>query len=177
MSKIGRKPIEIPVNIEVFVNDCFITVSGKKKKIVKQVSNLVNVVISKKTIQVSPINSSTSANMQSGTVRSLINNMINGIQSEFQKKLKLVGVGYRANIKANKITLTLGFSHDVVYNIPSGIEAELPSPTEIILKSVDKELLGQVAAEIRSYRVPESYKGKGIRYFDEDIIIKQAKKK
>jgi len=114
---------------------------------------------------------------QAGTARAIVNNMVTGVASGFEKKLTLIGVGYRAQVQGSAINLTLGFSHPVVYNLPQGVSAETPSQTEIVLKSADKQLLGQVAAEIRAYRPPEPYKGKGVRYSDEYVRRKEAKKK
>jgi large subunit ribosomal protein L6 len=124
-----------------------------------------------------PKDGSTQANAMSGTIRSLVNNMVIGVVQGFEKKLQLIGVGYRAQAQGNKLNLTLGFSHPVVYELPKGLTAETPSQTEIVLKAADKQLLGQVAAEIRAFRPPEPYKGKGVRYADEQVRRKEAKKK
>lgn len=138
---------------------------------------LVKVVIEDKNIHVQQADDSADSNMQSGTTRALIHNMIVGLDKGFEKKLQLVGVGYRAQAKGKVLNLALGFSHPVEHALPEGVTCETPSQTEIVLKSFDKALLGQVAADIRAYRAPEPYKGKGIRYADEVVRIKEAKKK
>lgn len=178
MSRIGKKPIFIPSNLAVQVEKGnVVTVKGEKGLLVKKISDYVVISIKNNIVTVSPFDKSRNSDMQSGTARSLIYNMILGVSHGFQKKLELVGVGYRAKYESGRINLTLGFSHPVSYTLPDGVQGETPSQTEITLKSMDKELLGKVAADIRSYRIPEAYKGKGVRYTNEKIITKEAKKK
>lgn len=178
MSRISKKPIYLNdgVNVKIKDNNIIIVTYGKNE-LVKQIHNSVLVNILKDKIMISSIDNLKKTNMYSGTARSLINNMILGVVKPFEKTLLLVGVGYKV-IKNDKILqLYLGFSHVITYNIPENVHISVPSATEIVLKSSNKELLGQAAANIRNYRVPESYKGKGIRYSDEKIILKEAKKK
>ncbi len=178
MSRVGKKPVAIPSGVTVLVaNDNLVTVKGAKGELVKKMNNAVTIAISGKIVSVTPNDESKDANMQSGTARALINNMVVGVSQGFEKKLLLVGVGYRAKAQGNMLNLTLGFSHPVDHVLPRGVTAETPSQTEIVLKSANKELLGKVAADIRSYRKPEVYKGKGVRYADERVITKEAKKK
>ncbi len=178
MSRVGKKPVAIPSGVTVAVaNDNLVTVKGAKGELVKKINNAVTIEIADKIINIKPNDESKTANMQSGTARSVINNMVVGVSQGFEKKLQLVGVGYRAKAQGNSVNLTLGFSHPVDHALPQGVTAETPSQTEIVLKSANKELLGKVAADIRAYRQPEAYKGKGVRYADERVITKEAKKK
>lgn len=178
MSRVGKKPVAIPSGVTVAVaNDNLVTVKGAKGELVKKINNTVTIEVADKIINVKPNDESKTANMQSGTARSVINNMVIGVSQGFEKKLQLVGVGYRAKAQGNRVNLTLGFSHPVDHALPQGVTAETPSQTEIVLKSANKELLGKVAADIRAYRQPEVYKGKGVRYADERVITKEAKKK
>ncbi|WP_192484757.1 MULTISPECIES: 50S ribosomal protein L6 [Cysteiniphilum] len=178
MSRVGKKPVAIPSGVTVTVaNDNLVTVKGAKGELVKKINNAVTIEIADKIINIKPNDESKTANMQSGTARSVINNMVVGVSQGFEKKLQLVGVGYRAKAQGNSVNLTLGFSHPVDHALPQGVTAETPSQTEIVLKSANKELLGKVAADIRAYRQPEAYKGKGVRYADERVITKEAKKK
>jgi large subunit ribosomal protein L6 len=128
-------------------------------------------------LKFSPANDSREANAMSGTLRALVNNMVNGVTKGFEKKLSLVGVGYRAQAQGDKLNLSLGFSHPVVHQMPAGVKCETPSQTEILIKGVDKQKVGQTAAEVRAYRSPEPYKGKGVRYVDEVVTLKETKKK
>ncbi|WP_116963811.1 50S ribosomal protein L6 [Fastidiosibacter lacustris] len=178
MSRIGKKPVAIPSGVTVAVaRDNFVTVKGAKGELVKKINNAVTIEVADKVVNVKANDDSKSANMQSGTARALINNMIVGVSQGFERKLQLVGVGYRAKAQGNSVNLTLGFSHPVDHELPKGVTVETPSQTEIVLKSANKELLGKVAADIRSYREPEVYKGKGVRYANEKVITKEAKKK
>lgn len=178
MSRVGKKPVAIPSGVTVAVaNDNLVTVKGAKGELVKKINTAVTIEVADQIINVKPNDESKTANMQSGTARAVINNMIVGVSQGFEKKLQLVGVGYRAKAQGNSVNLTLGFSHPVDHALPQGVTAETPSQTEIVLKSANKELLGKVAADIRSYRKPEAYKGKGVRYADERVITKEAKKK
>jgi large subunit ribosomal protein L6 len=178
MSRIGKKPVAIPsgVTINVAAGNA-VEVKGAKATLNKTFSRDVNFEIAGDHANITPVNSSKNAVAQSGTARSILNNMVEGVSKGFERKLKIIGVGYRAKAQGSEVNLTLGFSHPVVYSLPQGITAETPVPTEIVLKGADKELLGKVAAEIRSYRKPEPYKGKGVRYENEFVAKKEAKKK
>jgi large subunit ribosomal protein L6 len=167
-------PKDIKANLE---KNNTLVVSGKLGSISRKINQVVSVGLNKASISVVPSDKSRNAKMQTGTARSLINSMLVGVSVGFEKKLQLVGVGYRASIEENRLILHLGFSHPIYCNIPSDITSELLSSSEIVLKSVNKELLGQFASNLRNYRKPEPYKGKGIRYADEKIIVKEAKKK
>lgn len=178
MSRIGKQPVNLPSGVSATVNaDNVVTVKGAKGELIKQINAAVSINIGDKEIKITPNDGGRNANMQSGTARALVNNMVIGVTQGFEKKLQLVGVGYRAKAQGNKLNLTLGFSHPINHELPKGVTAETPSQTEVVLKSANKELLGKVAADIRSYRVPEAYKGKGVRYADERVITKEAKKK
>ncbi|SES66216.1 50S ribosomal protein L6 [Thorsellia anophelis] len=177
MSRVAKAPILIPAGVEVVVNGQEISVKGKNGTLNSTINKSVKVAKEENQIVFSPVDGATDGWSQAGTARSLINNMVVGVTEGFTKKLQLVGVGYRAAIKGNSVALTVGFSHPVEHPLPAGVNAECPSQTEIVLKSNDKQLLGQVAADIRSYRRPEPYKGKGIRYSDEVVRSKEAKKK
>lgn len=177
MSRIAKEAVAIPQGVEVSVNGQVISAKSKLCQMTLNVHPLVKVVIEDKNIHVQQADDSADSNMQSGTTRALIHNMIVGLDKGFEKKLQLVGVGYRAQAKGKVLNLALGFSHPVEHALPEGVTCETPSQTEIVLKSFDKALLGQVAADIRAYRAPEPYKGKGIRYADEVVRIKEAKKK
>lgn len=178
MSRIGTKPIAIPAGVTVALNADNVEVKGPKGLLSQKVLiDLVNVETKDDVITISAKKEGKKAQAMWGTTRALINNMVVGVTDGFEKKLTLIGVGYRAKLQGNKLNLTLGFSHPVEHELPKGVTAETPSQTEIVLKSSDKRLVGQVAAEIRAYRPPEPYKGKGIRYTDEYVIRKDAKKK
>lgn len=178
MSRIAKKPIIVPLNVEIILNDRYIEVKNNNKGIKCFLNKSVIIDYIKNTLLFKSKFDTCDGWVQAGTMRSLVNSMIVGVTVGFSKKLKLVGVGYRINIeKENKISMLLGYSHEITYLLPKGIIAESISPTEIILKGIDKQLIGQVAANLRFKRKPESYKGKGVRYFDEVIRIKEAKKK
>jgi large subunit ribosomal protein L6 len=176
MSRVAKAPVAIPAGVEVTLNEQTITVKGSKGSLTRVINADVSVVIENNEVKCSPAEGVLSA-AQAGTARALINNMVVGVNEGFEKKLALVGVGYRAKIAGNGIDLTLGFSHPLVHQLPDGVTAECPSQTEIVLRGTDKQLIGQVAAEIRGYRPPEPYKGKGVRYADEQVRRKEAKKK
>ncbi|AJI56281.1 50S ribosomal protein L6 [Francisella philomiragia] len=178
MSRIGKKPVAIPsgVTINVAAGNQ-VEVKSTKATLNKTFSADVTFNIENGVATVSPKNNSKNAIAQSGTARAILNNMVEGVSKGFERKLKIIGVGYRAKAQGSELNLTLGFSHPVVYKLPQGITAETPAPTEIILKGADKEVLGKVASEIREYRKPEPYKGKGVRYEDEYVAKKEAKKK
>ena len=169
-------PLDIPTGVEVSVNDRAINVKGSKGALEHKLHASVDIKKDDNVLTFIPSDIS-GASAQAGTARSLINSMIIGVTEGFEKKLLLVGVGYRAQAQGNNVNLTLGFSHPVNYELPEGITAETPSQTEIIIRGIDKQRVGQVAADIRGYRPPEPYKGKGVKYADEHIIRKEAKKK
>ncbi|GIU20422.1 MULTISPECIES: 50S ribosomal protein L6 [unclassified Shewanella] len=176
MSRVAKAPVAIPAGVEVTLNEQTITVKGSKGSLTRVINSDVSVVVEDNEIKCSPVESAKTA-AQAGTARALINNMVVGVSEGFVKKLQLVGVGYRAKLAGKDIDLTLGFSHPLVHKLPDGVTAECPSQTEIVLSGTDKQLIGQVAAEIRGYRPPEPYKGKGVRYADEQVRRKEAKKK
>jgi large subunit ribosomal protein L6 len=175
MSRVAKNPITIPGGIEVNLADGMVKVKGPKGELSQSLHPSVELKQADNVINMSARDDSAWA--LAGTMRSLINNMITGVNSGFEKKLTIIGVGYRAAVKGKELDLTLGFSHPVLYPIPEGITIECPSQTEIVIKGVDKQKVGQVAAEIRHYRPPEPYKGKGVRYSDEHVVRKEAKKK
>ncbi|MCG7537580.1 MULTISPECIES: 50S ribosomal protein L6 [Pseudoalteromonas] len=176
MSRIAKAPITVPAGVEVTVNGQDIKVKGKNGELTRTINDAVEVSLNDNVITTAP-REVANAWAQAGTARALINNMIIGANEGFEKKLQLVGVGYRAAVKGKVLDLTLGFSHPVNFEIPEGITIEAPSQTEIVVKGADKQLVGQTAANIRSYREPEPYKGKGVRYADEYVRRKEAKKK
>ncbi|MDG0969910.1 MAG: 50S ribosomal protein L6 [Porticoccaceae bacterium] len=177
MSRVANNPVELPKGVEVTFGGSEISVKGSKGTLAMSVSDNVEIKHDDNVLTFSARTADTSARAMSGTTRSLVSNMVIGVSVGFEKKLELVGVGYRAQVQGAKINLTLGFSHPVVYELPEGVSAETPSQTEIVLKSSDKQQLGQVAAEIRAFRPPEPYKGKGVRISGEQIRRKEAKKK
>jgi large subunit ribosomal protein L6 len=170
-------PITIPSGVEVTINDQNVTVKGSKGSMVHTVHPAVEVVRDDATLAFNPREGIDDAIAQSGTARAVINNMLTGVSAGFEKKLELVGVGYRAQAQGKMLNLTLGHSHPINYELPDGITAETPSQTEILIKGMDKQKVGQVAAEVRAFRPPEPYKGKGVKYADEHIVRKEAKKK
>ena len=177
MSRIAKAPIELPSGVDVNIAGQDVTVKGKNGTLSISLNDAVAVNQAENVLTFEPREGASDGWAQAGTARAIVNNMVTGVASGFEKKLTLIGVGYRAQVQGSAINLTLGFSHPVVYNMPQGVTAETPSQTEIVLKSADKQLLGQVAAEIRAYRPPEPYKGKGVRYSDEYVRRKEAKKK
>ncbi|WP_028024644.1 50S ribosomal protein L6 [Enterovibrio calviensis] len=177
MSRVAKAPVVIPAGVEVKLNGQEITVKGSKGELSRVINNAVVVSQEDNAVTFAPREGIVKANAQAGTARALVNNMVVGVTDGFTKKLILKGVGYRASIKGNAVALTLGFSHPVEHDLPAGIKAECPSQTEIVLTGTDKQLVGQVAADIRAYRQPEPYKGKGVRYSDEVVRTKEAKKK
>lgn len=177
MSRVGKSPIALPKGVETTLAGNVLTVKGALGSLTRGVNTLVNVKIEDGTITFAPADESREANALYGTERALVNNMVTGVSKGFEKKLTLVGVGYRAKAEGNNLKLELGFSHDVVHAMPEGVKVETPTQTEIIIKGVDKQRVGQVAAEVRGYRPPEPYKGKGVRYADETVILKETKKK
>lgn len=177
MSRVAKAPVVVPAGVEVKINDQVVTIKGKNGELSRSVNSAVVVSLEDGAIKFAPRDGYSDAWAQAGTARALVNSMVIGVTDGFTKKLLLVGVGYRAQVKGSVVALSLGFSHPVEHQLPSGVTAECPSQTEIVLKSNDKQLIGQVAADIRAYRRPEPYKGKGVRYADEVVRTKEAKKK
>lgn len=177
MSRVARMPIEIIAGVEVDLTGDAIVVKGPLGTLTQRANPLVHIVREANTLRVQASDASRQAGALSGTFRMLLANMIQGVTKGWEKKLTLVGVGYRAQAQANALNLSLGFSHPVVYPLPAGVRAETPTQTEILIKGSDRQRVGQVAAEVRAFRPPEPYKGKGVRYADEVVVIKETKKK
>lgn len=177
MSRVAKNPITLPKGVDAAIAGSAITVKGSKGSLNIDLHNDVEVQQEGNVLQVSAKNGSRQANALAGTFRALINNMVVGVSEGFQRKLQLQGVGYRAKAQGNTLNITVGYSHPIDYELPAGVTADTPSQTEIVLSSSDKQLLGKVAADIRDFRPPEPYKGKGIRYADENVYRKEAKKK
>ena len=177
MSRVAKAPVAIPAGVEVKLNGQEVTVKGSKGELTRVLNSAVVIAQEENNLTFGPKEGVANAWAQAGTARALVNNMVVGVTEGFTKKLTLKGVGYRAAMKGNSVALTLGFSHPVEHALPEGIKAECPSQTEIVVTGCDKQLVGQVAADIRSYRAPEPYKGKGVRYADENVRTKEAKKK
>ena len=177
MSRVGKMPVIVPQGVDVSINPSQISVKGAGGTLAVAASALVKVANDAGKISFLPADDSREANAMSGTLRQLVNNMVIGVTKGFEKKLSLVGVGYKAQAQGAKLNLAVGFSHPVNIDMPAGIKVETPAPTEILIKGADRQRVGQVAAEIRAIRPPEPYKGKGIRYADEKITIKETKKK
>jgi large subunit ribosomal protein L6 len=175
MSRIGNNPIKLPAKVEVTIAGGEISVKGPLGSLSRRFGPAVSIEQSGDTLTFKAANAEASA--MHGTMRALVANMVKGVTDGYQKRLTLVGVGYRAQVAGDKLNLALGYSHPVVHQMPKGVKAEVPVQTEIIVKGVDKQQVGQVAAEIRAYRPPEPYKGKGVRYADERVKIKETKKK
>lgn len=177
MSRIGKLPVTIPAGVEVAVKDGIINVKGAQGALALVQNALVKVENNGAALSFSPVNGSREADAMTGTMRQLVNNMVNGVTKGFEKKLNLIGVGYKAQAQGAKLNLNVGFSHPVDIEMPAGIKVETPTPTEIIIKGADRQRVGQIASEVRAVRPPEPYKGKGIRYADEKVVIKETKKK
>lgn len=177
MSRVGKMPIALPKGAEATISAEQIVVKGPLGVLSQSLTGLVNVKNDNGTLTFEPANDSREANAMFGTLRALINNMVNGVTKGFEKKLSLVGVGYRAQVQGDNLNLSLGFSHPVVHQMPQGVKCETPTQTEILIKGIDKQKVGQTAAEVRAYRSPEPYKGKGVRYADEVVTLKETKKK
>ena len=177
MSRIASNPVAIPSGVEVTLNGRDLRVKGGKGQLEFTLHQLVNVAQEGAELKVSAVSNDRQAVALAGTTRSLLNNMVTGVSAGFEKKLTLQGVGYRAQAQGRKLTLQLGFSHPVEYELPEGVDAATPSQTEVIISGADKQKVGQVSAEIRAFRPPEPYKGKGVRYADEYVRRKEAKKK
>jgi large subunit ribosomal protein L6 len=177
MSRIGKYPVTVPGGVEVTQSAGKIAVKGPLGSLVQNVTPLVNIKREGDKLLLETADESIASNAMSGTLRALIANMVHGVSKGFERKLTLVGVGYRAQAQGDKLNLSLGFSHPVVHQMPKGVKVETPTQTEILIKGIDKQQVGQVAAEVRGYRPPEPYKGKGVRYADEKVVIKETKKK
>jgi large subunit ribosomal protein L6 len=177
MSRVANSPVELPKGVEVTLGGSEISIKGAKGTLAMPINAQVEIKHEDNVLTFAARTGDTFARAMSGTTRALVNNMVTGVSTGFETKLELVGVGYRAQVQGSKINLTLGFSHPVVYELPEGVSAETPSQTEVLLKSSDKQKLGQAAAEIRAYRPPEPYKGKGVRIAGEYVRRKEAKKK
>ena len=177
MSRVAKNPIVLPQGVEVALGAQEISVKGPLGAISFTNNPSVSVVKEGDSLLCKPVEGAPNANALSGTVRAIVANMVAGVSKGFERKLNLVGVGYRAAAAGDLLNLTLGFSHPVAHKMPAGVKCETPSQTEIVIKGVDKQQVGQVAAEIRAYRKPEPYKGKGVRYSDEVIVLKETKKK
>jgi large subunit ribosomal protein L6 len=170
-------PIAIPKGVDVSITDEQISIKGALGTLVRPANALVNVKSADGKLNFEPANETVEADAMSGTMRALVNNMVNGVSKGFEKKLNLVGVGFRAQAAGSKLNLQIGFSHPVAKDMPAGVKVECPTQTEILIKGSDRQVVGQIAAEVRAIRPPEPYKGKGIRYADEKVTIKETKKK
>lgn len=177
MSRVAKNPVILPKGVEVTLGDGNLTVKGPLGSLSQFVLPSVTVSKEGEALVCRAVEGAVNGSAMSGTMRALVNNMVNGVTKGFEKKLNLVGVGYKAQAQGNKLNLSLGFSHPVVHDMPNGIKVETPTQTEILIKGIDRQLVGQVASEVRAYRSPEPYKGKGVRYADEVVVIKETKKK
>ena len=177
MSRIAKMPVTIPAGVDVSIKEDQISVKGAGGALSMAQNALVKVTSTDGKLSFEPANESRDANAMSGTIRQLVNNMVVGVSKGFEKKLTLIGVGYKAQATGNKLNLAVGYSHPVNFDMPAGITVATPTPTEIVVKGADRQRVGQIAAEIRAVRPPEPYKGKGIRYADEKVTIKETKKK
>jgi large subunit ribosomal protein L6 len=177
MSRIGKQPVTVPAGVEVAVKEDLINVKGALGALALAQNALVKVENNAGSLSFTPVNDSREANAMSGTMRQLVNNMVNGVSKGFEKKLSLIGVGYKAQAQGAKLNLNVGYSHPVEIEMPAGIKVETPTPTEVVIKGADRQRVGQIASEVRAVRPPEPYKGKGIRYADEKVVIKETKKK
>jgi len=175
-SRVARNPISVPKDVQVNVKDEVISVRGKRGEISTVLHSAVVMHHEDNQITFAAANDSIESKALSGTFRALVNNMVKGVTEGFERKLQLVGVGYRCQVQGSVLNLSLGFSHPVKFEIPAGIKIETPSQTEVVISGIDKALVGQVAADIRAFRPPEPYKGKGVRYADEKVVIKETKK-
>ncbi len=176
MSRVGKNPIVLPAGVEITLGEQ-ITVKGPLGTLQIAANDAVEVKKEGQKIVVSKVEGAVNASAMWGTMRANLNNMVTGVSKGFEKKLQLVGVGFRAQVQGDAVNLSLGFSHPVVHQMPAGVKVECPTQTEVVVKGADKQKVGQVAAEIRGYRPPEPYKGKGVRYADETVVIKETKKK
>jgi large subunit ribosomal protein L6 len=177
MSRIGKSPVNVPSGVEVTLAAGQVSVKGPLGTLSHSVNPLVSIKREGDQLLVETTNDSIASNAMSGTLRALVANMVHGVSKGFERKLNLFGVGYRAQAQGDKLNLTVGFSHPISHLMPKGVKVETPSQTEIVIRGIDKQAVGQVAAEVRAYRPPEPYKGKGIRYADEKVVLKETKKK
>ena len=177
MSRVGKMPIAVPQGVDVAINADNITVKGSNGTLVRALNPLVTIKNEAGTLSFAPANDSTAADAMSGTMRALVNNMVGGVGKGFEKRLSLVGVGFKAQAVGQKLNLQVGYSHPVVKDMPVGIKVATPTPTEIVISGADRQVVGQLAAEVRAFRPPEPYKGKGIRYVGERVVLKETKKK
>ena len=177
MSRVARIPVTVAKGVDVQIAGDTITVKGPLGTLKQLASGRVRMAVENGQVSFAAVDESREANAMSGTMRALVAGMVVGVTKGFEKKLSLVGVGYRAQAQGDKLNLSLGFSHPIVHQMPAGVKCETPSQTEIVIKGVDKQKVGQVAAEVRGYKPPEPYKGKGVRYIDEVVVIKETKKK
>lgn len=177
MSRVGKMPITLPQGVDVQIKEDQISVKGAQGTLTRALNNLVVVKNEGGKLMFTPANDTPEADAMSGTMRALVANMVSGVSKGFERKLNLVGVGFRAQAQGAKLNLQVGFSHPVVKDMPAGIKVECPTQTEIVIKGADRQVVGQVAAEVRAIRPPEPYKGKGIRYVDERVVLKETKKK
>jgi large subunit ribosomal protein L6 len=177
MSRVAKNPVSLPKGVEIKLDNDAIQVKGPKGTLEQKLPPFVSAEMADGAVQFKAEEGAVQGRMMAGTARALVNNMVKGVSDGFEKKLTLIGVGYRAQVQGQNLNLTLGFSHPVNFPVPEGIQIECPSQTEIVVKGADKQVVGQVAANIRAYRPPEPYKGKGVRYSDENVVRKEAKKK
>ncbi len=177
MSRIGKMPVEVPKGVEVSITADAITVKGAQGSLTQRANRLVKLSQDGAKLRVEPTDDSAEANAMSGTMRALLANMVGGVTKGFERRLNLVGVGYRAQAQGSKLNLQVGYSHPVAKDMPDGIKVECPTQTEIVIKGADRQVVGQIAAEVRAIRPPEPYKGKGIRYAGERVVLKETKKK
>ena len=177
MSRVARVPVVLPQGVEATLADGELSVKGPLGMLKQRLSPVVKVERVENRLQFAAVGETTQARAMSGTMRALVANMVTGVSKGFERRLNLVGVGYRAQAQGDKLNLTLGFSHPVVHPMPKGIKVETPTQTEIVIKGIDKQQVGEVAAQVRAYRRPEPYKGKGVRYANEVIVLKETKKK
>lgn len=177
MSRVGKMALPVPQGVDIAVSDQQISVKGAMGSLVRQANPMVSVKSENGSLSFTPNDDSAAADAMSGTMRALVANMVSGVSKGFEKKLALVGVGYRAAAAGSKLNLQIGFSHPVTKDMPEGVQVACPTQTEIVIKGSDRQVVGQIAAEIRAFRPPEPYKGKGIRYVGEKVVIKETKKK
>ena len=177
MSRIANTPVLIPSNVEVSLAGQELSIKGSKGSLSLTIHELVDVTQDESELKFAAANATKKSHALSGTFRALANNMVTGVSEGFEKQLELIGVGYRAQAQGKKLNLSLGFSHPVEYQVPEGVDIETPSQTQVVVRGIDKQLVGQVSAEIRAFRPPEPYKGKGVRYANESVKRKEAKKK
>ncbi len=177
MSRVGKMPVAVPQGVDVAINAEQITVKGAQGTLTRALNPLVAIKLDAGKLSFAPANESAEADAMSGTMRALVANMVNGASKGFEKKLSLVGVGFRAQATGQKLNLQIGFSHPVVKDMPAGVKVACPTQTEIVISGPDRQVVGQLAAEVRAFRPPEPYKGKGIRYVGERVVLKETKKK